>query len=549
MWRSVMNNDIQNTKPCQEKLYSFKELHKMKIYPVLLEYLEIGIIKRDKGSYINQESLNKVLKFKEENPNTRTILQKYTCMKKYGVENPQQCKEIKDKTNKTIKEKYGVNNISRSQKIKDKKSETLRKHYGETITNPMDCKEIVQKVKDNWKNKTQEEKDFLTEKTKKTLFDKYGVGNVMQNKSIANKSKTNKLNNKMNELEKYKDYVSIKEVCMTVSRCYDRVIDVVKLLNLDVLEVKDTKLIKKSDLNEIENYFKTASDYATSNEEKELLEFIKGLTNEKIISNDKSVINPYELDIYIPSKNLAFEFDGIYYHSSQFKDKMYHYNKTKMCEEKGIRLIHVFEDDWRFKQVIVKSMIKSALGIYERRIFARKCEVKDVLVSEYRDFMNENHLQGYATATYYVGLYYDDELVQSIGIKYNGLNKTYELNRMATKLNVQVMGGFSKLVKYAVNKFNIKEMTSYVFKSWFNGKSYELCGFKFNKECPPTYWYIVNGIKVNRMSYQKKYIKEKFNKGELKYYDDSESEFDNMAKNGLSWIWDSGKIRLIYKGE
>ena len=157
-------------------------------------------------------------------------------------------------------------------------------------------------------------------------------------------------------------------------------------------------------MNKIEDYFKTASDYATSNEEKDLLDFIKDLTTEKIISNDKSIINPYELDIYIPSKNLAFEFDGIYYHSNQFKDKMYHYNKTKLCEEKGIRLIHVFEDDWRFKQNIVKSMIKSSLGIYDRKIFARKCEIKNILVSEYRNFMNENHLQGYTTASYYIGL-------------------------------------------------------------------------------------------------------------------------------------------------
>lgn len=529
-------------------LYSFGELQKKyKISKTLLEYLNIEIIKKGKASYITQESLDKVLKFKEENSNTRAILQKYTCMKKYGVENPQQCKEIKDKTNKTIKEKYGVENISQSKKIKDKKAETSLKHFG--VNNPSKSKDIQNKIAETRLNKYGDKNYglFGSESYKNNIINKFGVDNAMKNKNIANKSKTNKLNNKIAEFEKYKDYLSVKEVCMIVSRCYDRVLDVIKLLNLEVLEIKDIYLIKKSDLNKIEDYFKTASDYATSNEEKDLLDFIKDLTTEKIISNDKSIINPYELDIYIPSKNLAFEFDGIYYHSNQFKDKMYHYNKTKLCEEKGIRLIHVFEDDWRFKQNIVKSMIKSSLGIYNRKIFARKCEIKNISITEYRNFMNENHLQGYTTASYYIGLYYNNELVQSIGIKYNGLNKTYELNRMATKLNTQVVGGFSKLIKYSVNQFNIKEMTSYVFKSWFNGNSYEICGFKFDKECPPTYWYIVNGMKVNRMNYQKKYIKEKFNKGKLKYYSDSDSEFDNMAKNGISWIWDSGKIKLKYK--
>ena len=528
------------------KLYSFKELHKLKIYPILLEYLEIEIIKKGKSSYITQESLDKVLKFKKENPNTRVILQKYTFMKKYGVENPQQLKEIKDKTNNTIKEKYNVENISQLEEIKNKKTETSLKHFG--VDNPSKSKDVQNKMAETRLNKYGDKNYSLfgSESYKNNIVNKFGVDNAMKNKNVADKSKTNKLNNKLSELEKYKDYISIKEVCMIVSRCYDRVVDVIKFLNLDILEIKDTNLIKKSDLSKIEDYFKTASDYAISNEEKDLLEFIKTITNEKIISNDKSTINPYELDIYIPSKNLAFEFDGIYYHSNQFKDKMYHYNKTKLCEEKGIRLIHVFEDDWRFKQDIVKSMIKSSLGIYEQKIFARKCEIKNVFVSEYRNFMNKNHLQGYTTASYYIGLYYNDELIQCVGIKYNGLNKTYELNRMVTKLNTQVIGGFSKLIKYSVNQFNIKEMISYVFKSWFNGNSYETCGFEFDKECPPTYWYIVNGMKVNRMNYQKKHIKEKFNKGELKYYNDSDSEFDNMAKNGFSWIWDSGKIKLKY---
>ena len=167
------------------KLYSFKELHKLKIYPILLEYLEIEIIKKGKSSYITQESLDKVLKFKKENPNTRVILQKYTFMKKYGVENPQQLKEIKDKTNNTIKEKYNVENISQLEEIKNKKIKTLQKHYGEEIINPMDCKKVVQKVKDNWKNKSQEEKDYLTEKTKQTKLEKYGNENYNNGESIS----------------------------------------------------------------------------------------------------------------------------------------------------------------------------------------------------------------------------------------------------------------------------------------------------------------------------------------------------------------------------
>ena len=41
-------------------------------------------------------------------------------------------------------------------------------------------------------------------------------------------------------------------------------------------------------------------------------------------------------------------------------------------------LIHVFEDDWLYKKEIVKSMIASRLGIYKEKIFARKCQIKEI---------------------------------------------------------------------------------------------------------------------------------------------------------------------------
>ena len=177
-------------------LYSFGELQKKyKISQTLLEYLNIEIIKKGKASYITQKSLDKVLKFKEENPNTRVILQKYTFMKKYGVENPQQLKEIKDKTNKTIKEKYGVENISQSKKIKDKKAETSLKHFG--VDNPSKSKDIQNKMAETRLNKYGDENYglFGSESYKNNIIDKFGVDNAMKNKNIANKSKTNKLNN------------------------------------------------------------------------------------------------------------------------------------------------------------------------------------------------------------------------------------------------------------------------------------------------------------------------------------------------------------------
>ena len=370
-----------------------------------------------------------------------------------------------------------------------------------------------------------------------------------------------------NLIEENKKQSEIKYTITELSKIFQKtdscIAKVIEKLNIPYFEsITREYLIDDKSFLILQDYFSKTEISGSSYFEKEICEFVKSIYSNEIVENDRKIIYPKELDIYIPDKNVAIECDELYWHSTeqltskgQFmfsSDEKIHYKnkqliKTLLCEEKGIRLIHVFEDDWRFKQNIVKSMIKSSLGIYDRKIFARKCEIKNILVSEYRNFMNENHLQGYTTASYYIGLYYNNELVQSIGIKYNGLNKTYELNRMATKLNTQVVGGFSKLIKYSVNQFNIKEMTSYVFKSWFNGNSYEICGFKFDKECPPTYCYIVNGMKVNRMNYQKKYIKEKFNKGKLKYYSDSDSEFDNMAKNGISWIWDSGKIKLKYK--
>ena len=94
-----------------------------------------------------------------------------------------------------------------------------------------------------------------------------------------------------------------------------------------------------------------------------MFEFIKTLCNDAV-QRERNIISPYELDIYIPSKRIAVEYNGLAWHSEKFKGngtKTYHLMKTNLCKENGIKLIHFFEDEWLEKKEIVKSVLTEIL--------------------------------------------------------------------------------------------------------------------------------------------------------------------------------------------
>ena len=90
-----------------------------------------------------------------------------TNLKRYGVENPFQSEEIKNKIKQKNLEKYGVENPSKSSEIKQKKIETSLKNYG--VINP-----------------TQSE--IIKQKSKQTNIEKYGVSYAMKLPEVAQKS-------------------------------------------------------------------------------------------------------------------------------------------------------------------------------------------------------------------------------------------------------------------------------------------------------------------------------------------------------------------------
>jgi len=283
--------------------------------------------------------------------------------------------------------------------------------------------------------------------------------------------------------------------------------------------------------------------------ENETLEFISNNYKYEILSNKKNIISPLELDIYLPDLKLAFEYNGIYWHNEYHKDDNYHLNKTELCEQQKIQLVHIWEDDWLYKQSIVKSMILNKLNKTPNKIFGRKTKVKEIVDNKLvREFLNKNHLQGFVGSSVKLGLFFDNELVSlmTFGKRRIAMGRKstndgeFELLRFCNKLNTNIIGGASKLFKYFINNYNPTEITTYADRSHSNGKLYKILGFDFISKTRPNYYYVIGNKRHYRFNFRKDVlIKEGF--------DPNKTEHQIMLDRKIYRIYDSGNLKLIYK--
>ena len=268
--------------------------------------------------------------------------------------------------------------------------------------------------------------------------------------------------------------------------------------------------------------------------------------------NNREIINPQELDIFIPSKNNAIEFDGLLYHSSGYSSlsacnsveeyPTYHLEKTQACMEKGIQLFHIFESEWRDKKEIWKSVLLNAIGKSEK-VYARKCIIKEVPSKEAKEFLNANHLQGACNSKVNIGLYSGNTLVSLMTFGKPRYNKLYEweLLRFCNTLNISVIGGASKLLSYFIKTYNPSSILSYANLRWSTGNLYERLGFTLISQSSPNYFYFNNDLILHsRIEFQKHKLKDK-----LENYNSDLTESENMYNNGYRKIYDCGN--LVYE--
>jgi len=486
---------------------------------------------------------------------------KKTNLEKFGSDHPMHVKELADKqkqvihnrTNedkariaekrqKTNIEKYGVKDPVILNKFKEKRKKTYLEKYG--VENPMQL-------------------DKFKEKQKQTLLKNYNVDNPLKSKKIQNKVKQTNINKRNVSYPSQCNNVVKKSIKKRRSLYWNTFIELLNNKNIEPLFTKEEYINSVDELqykctrplcNNI--FFSSGTEpqriscgcyRKRSKYEDEVIDWLKSINILEIESNKKFYENGrirFEIDIYLSKYGLGIDFHGLFWHNDLSIRKSYHQEKYLYFREQNIQLIQIFENEWLSKNNTVKSIIKNKLKL-NKTIFARKCEIKEVPTKESRQFFEINHLQSYASSSINIGLVNKGVLVciGSFGKdRFSKEEGTFELIRFANKIDVSVVGGFQRILKYFENTCTPKKIISYIDLRYFSGTGYIKAGFTKDKITQPNYFYFKSknpSILYNRMAFQKHKLS-----NILDNFNPALSEADNMYKNDYLRIYDAGNLKV-----
>lgn len=426
----------------------------------------------------------------------------------------------------------------------DKIRSTNLERYG--VTNAYQKPEVVAKSRANSHTPEAMAKQFATKKAK------YGVTSFWQipeihAKAIANghteeveANRRAAFRKRLDDFEMEHDCTGTKKLVLEYGQGW---LSHKTELGLTVLTYGNKSFVLNSDIPKIAAY--VAEDHYVphkSQYEDEIAEYVESIHEGEVVRNERGLIGRKELDVYVPDANLAIEFNGDYWHSEIYMGKTSHLEKTEACEDIGVRLIHIAQLEWLYKTDICKSMVSAALGVYDERIYARDCDVREVSPKDAETFLRTNHIQGPINASYRLGLYHDGELAQIICIgKSRFKSGERELLRMCAKLNTQVVGGFGKLLAHQP----YDALVSYVDRAKFDGRGYLACGWVLVGETAPSYVYWKNNVEryVSRYEAQKHKLPKLLGDG----FDPNLTEAENMLNAGYLRIYDCGNLKMEWR--
>jgi len=534
-----------------------------------------------------KENLKKKIEFDPEYYNNIVAKREKTLKENFGEDF---YKELNILSRKALKEKSGFEYALQNSESLKKQQETMLEKTG-FISTFNDKEKIKDSVNKKYNVDNVMKLDWVKEKVIKTNLEKLGVEYPTQNEIVKNKIKeTNILRYGVDhilKLDKYKRNISDKltgrisplknktleeihgkEKASQIKEKFNKIYikrflpSFYKTLDFLDLEFIDPEYLgahkkhnfkcKKCSLvinqiwNEIQQGYLCPKCYPRnqgySKGEKEVLSYIKSLLPDKeIIENDTTILDGQELDIFIPEYNIAIEYNGNYFHSDIFKNRMYHFNKTTNCLKNNIKLITIFEDEWIIKQNIVKERVRYILKMSNSiKVNARDCIIKEIDSKVKNDFLENYHIQGKDNSSIKLGAFYKDELISIMTFSHGNISKgssptkdIWELNRFCNNYKYRIPGIAGKLLNYFKNNFEWKQIFSYADRRWSQGNVYYKLGFSL-KGISLNYWYSKGLERIHRFNLRKRPDEPK-----------GINEFILRKKEGYNVIWDSGNLKFI----
>jgi len=438
-------------------------------------------------------------------------------LKKYGSVSPFGSTAVQLKATNTVRERYGVDNVSQLDATKQKKIATSIEHWN--------CEYPIQN-------------NEIRDKIGQTNLEKYGNVNYLasdEGKTASMVSMMKKYGVEFPTQPCKEALILLDDRSWLVVHHYELKKTIAEMGNeLGVSSDTVSKYMKIHKV-DVKYFYKSAGEC-------EVGDFIKSLGVE-FVTNVRNIING-ELDIFIPEFNIAIEYNGLYWHSEQNgKDIHYHQNKMIECTEKGIRLLSIFEDEWKTQNKQCKDTIAHLLGKSEKGVYARNTIVKEISWKHAKSFLDEFHLlKAGSCGVRRIGAF--DVTGALIGVMVFG-NKNnegsrefcWELKRFVTnKKNNPGLG--SKMFKWAVSQYGLTTVVAFVDSRWFTGLFKNIIGFTVDSIVPPSLWWTNGKVRNHRRFTTKNMLKKITNQNTSKRL--------MMKQLGFYRIWDCGKVKLIW---
>ena len=487
---------------------------------------------------------------------------KQALLEKYGVDAPFKNKEILDKTRKTMIEKYGVANPGQVDEFKEKIKQTCLKKYGVPATTYLNSmKEKSKKTcLERYGTEHYTQTNEYKERAKKTCLEKYGVEHYVLSEDMRGKVISTSLEKygveHYTKSDKYKEESHIRQTLQHKDEVLRR-LEGTGLTMLDEYDGIYSKITKnyiyynfrcdtcghefKMELNQVPVCPKCMPNASTN--EIELEKFIRDNYNGEIQTRIR--FENKEIDLLLPELHLGFEVNGCYWHSAIDKPKKYHQNKTDIAQRNNINLIHLWDYYPRSK---VYNRIKTLLGLNEK-VYARNTIVKIVEKNIAKEFFEANHLDGYTQAMFTLGLYSkDNELLSAISFRKH--KEGIEIARFATKEDITVVAGFSKLIKHSIDYIkehysDVKKIITYCDRDWtpdYTKSAYYKNGFTFVGNSGPM-------LKYFNLRKQKIIARQQLQKHKLKAlfpeeYDEALTANEILYKAKIVPLYNSGNWKF-----